>query len=161
MPDPGDGPDALASPQDPECRPIASSIPSGETLAPSLPDISPFETQCLRRLWAREHATIREIHGDLPDPPSYSTVRKIIERLEEKGAVERVRRSGRAWVYRATVPATAMIRKQIRRVLETLFDGVGGPLVAHLAEMDALTLEDLREVEERLAAREEREEKSP
>ena len=113
----------------------------------SLPDLSRFELQCLRRLWSRREATVREIYGDFPDPPTYSTVKKIVERLEEKGAVERVRKRGNAWVYRSSVSAPEMIRKEIRRFLETVFDGNAAPLVAHLADMDELTIEDLKEIE--------------
>jgi len=115
-----------------------------------LPDLSRFELQCLRRLWDRREATVREIHGDLPDAPGYSTVRKIFERLEEKGAVERAGMDGKACVYRSVVPPTAVIRREIRRFLENVFDGSAVPLVSHLAEMDAMTLEDLRELEQRL-----------
>jgi BlaI family penicillinase repressor len=115
-----------------------------------LPDLSRFELQCLRKLWDRGQATIREIHGDLDDPPGYTTVKKIVERLEEKGAVVRVRKEGRAWVYRSPVSASAMIRKEIHRFLDTLFDGAGTPLVAHLAEMKEVSLDDLREIERQL-----------
>ncbi len=119
-------------------------------MARRLPDLSRLEMECLRRIWSRGRATVRDVHDGLPDAPSYSTVRKIIERLEEKGAVERAGRDGKAWVYRSAVSAPAMIRKEIRRLLDTLFDGAGAPLVAHLADMDALSLEDLKEVETRL-----------
>ena len=117
-----------------------------------VPDLSRFELQCLRRLWGRREATVRTIHGDLPDPPGYSTVRKIFERLEEKGAVERVRMEGNAWVYRSVVRPSSMIRKEIRRLLDVLFDGSASPLVQHLAEMDELSLEDLRTLERQLNA---------
>ena len=115
-----------------------------------LPDLSRFELQCLRRLWARGEATAREIHEDLADPPGYSTVRKIIERLEEKGAVVRSRRNGKAWVYRSAVSPSSMIRKEIKAFLDNVFDGSGASLVAHLAEMDQVSLDDLREIEGRL-----------
>ncbi len=115
-----------------------------------LPNLSRFELQCLRKLWDRGQATVREIHGDLDAPPSYSTVKKIVERLEEKGAVVRVRKEGRAWVYRSPVSASAMIRKEIQRFLDTLFDGSGTPLVAHLADMNEVSLDDLREIEKQL-----------
>ena len=121
-----------------------------EVSVASVPDLSRFELQCLRRLWNRREATVREIHGDIPAAPGYSTVRKIFERLEDKGAVKRVRMSGKAWVYRSAVPQSAVIRREIQRLLENLFDGAAGPLVSHLADMDAVTLEDLREVERRL-----------
>jgi len=121
---------------------------------PRLPELSRFELECLRRLWTRGEASVREIHADLPDAPSYSTVRKIVERLENKGAVERVRRDGTAWVYRSKVAAPAMIRKEVGRLLDLLFDGAGEPLVSHLVDMDALSLEELKAVEDRLRRRE-------
>ena len=49
-----------------------------------------------------------------------------------------------------SVPASAMIRKEIRRFLDHLFDGSAGPLVAHLAEMNQVSLNDLAEIETRL-----------
>ena len=115
-----------------------------------LPGLSRFEIQCLRLLWNRKEATVREVHNDLPDPPSYSTVRKIFERLEEKGAIERVRLDGKAWVYRSAVSSSLMIRKEIQKFLDVLFDGSASPLVSHLADMDALTIEDLHELEKQL-----------
>ena len=57
----------------------------------SLPQLSRFELQVLRLLWARSEASVADLHGDIPDAPSYSTIRKIVERLEQKGAIERVR----------------------------------------------------------------------
>lgn len=115
-----------------------------------LPDLSRFELQCLRKLWDRGEATIRDIHRDLSDPPTYSTVRKIVERLEDKGAVLRVRKRGRAWVYRSAIRPREMIRKEIRRFLEVTFDGAAAALVAQLADMKEVTLEDLRELEGQL-----------
>jgi BlaI family penicillinase repressor len=119
----------------------------------ALPDLSRFELQCLRRLWDMREATVREIRKELPDPPSYSTVRKIVDRLEEKGAVERVRKDGKAWVYHPVVSQSAVLRKEVRRFLDTAFDGAVAPLVAQLARMDELTVEDLREIERTLAGK--------
>ena len=79
-----------------------------------------------------------------------ATVRKILERLEDKGAVARVRMDGKAVVYRSRVKPSAMIRKEIGRLLDTFFDGAAAPLVAHLADMQAVTIEDLRELEAQL-----------
>jgi BlaI family penicillinase repressor len=116
----------------------------------SLPDLSRFELQCIRHLWERGEASVREVHADIDDGPSYSTVRKIFERLEEKGAVVRTRKDGKAWVYRSAVKPAAMIHKEIRRLLDSLFDGSASPLVAHLADMDELSLDDIRELERQL-----------
>jgi predicted transcriptional regulator len=114
------------------------------------PELSRFELQCLGKLWSLGSGSIREVHGALEEAPSYSTVKKIFERLEEKGAVERVRREGTAWVYRSVVKPRTMIRKELRRLLDVLFDGEAVPLVAHLADMKELSLDDLRELEQSL-----------
>jgi BlaI family penicillinase repressor len=115
-----------------------------------VPELSRFELQCLGKLWSLGDASIRAVHAALDDAPSYSTVKKIFERLEEKGAVARTRRDGKAWIYRSTVKPRAMIRKEVRRLLDALFDGEAVPLVAHLADTDELSLDDLREVERTL-----------
>jgi len=124
-----------------------------------LPDLSRFELQCLRKLWNRGEATVRDVHGDLDDPPSYSTVRKIIERLEEKGAIVRVRKDDKAWVYRSAVTPSAMLSKEIRRFLDAAFDGSAAPLVAQLADMKEVSLEDIRELERTVRSRSDGEEK--
>ncbi len=67
-------------------------------------------------------------------------------------AVKRTDRVGQAWRYTSAVGKAAMVRKEIGSLLETLFDGSAKPLVSHLAEMDALDLDDLKALEERLAA---------
>jgi BlaI family penicillinase repressor len=139
--------------------PIRGSSPGLGGVPMSLPDLSRFEFECLKKLWARGEATIRSIHGDLEDPPTYSTVRKIVERLEEKGAVERVRLTGKAWVYRPRVSAASMIGKEVERLLDTVFDGMAGPLVAHLVDIDALSPKDLRAVEKRLERRKKKKKK--
>lgn len=119
------------------------------------PDLSRFELQCLGKLWSLGNASIRAVHQALDDAPSYSTVKTIIERLEEKGAVVRVRREGRAWIYRSTVRPHSMMRKEVRRLVDTLFDGRASRLVAHLADTNELSLSDLREIEQALEAADE------
>lgn len=115
-----------------------------------LPDLSRFELQCLRMLWDRGEASAKEIHESMEDPPSYSTVRKIFERLEDKGAVERVGKDGRAFLYRPLVGRRAMLRKEVEQFLDTVFDGAAAPLLSHLARMRAVDLEDLRAIEQEL-----------
>ena len=116
----------------------------------TLPQLSRFELQVLRLLWARSEASVADLHGDLPDGPSYSTIRKIVERLEQKGAIERVRLDEKAVIYRAAIPRTAIVRHEIRRFLDVMFDGAAGPLVAHLADMDAVSLDELKNLERQL-----------
>jgi len=115
-----------------------------------LPDLSRFELQCLKKLWNCGEGTVADVRDALKDPPTYSTIKKIVERLVEKGAVVRVRKDGRAWVYRSAVPSSAIVQKEIRRFLDVVFDGAAAPLVAQLVEMDEVSVDDLREIEKRM-----------
>jgi predicted transcriptional regulator len=119
-------------------------------MTPNLPDLSRFELQCLRLVWERGETSARDIHQALPDPPSYSTVRTILMRLEEKGAIERTARDGKAWLYRSLLEPAAVRRREVGRFLETLFGGHADGLVSTLADMDALSLDDLRTLERHL-----------
>ena len=120
----------------------------------SLPELSRLEMTVLRKLWSLGEATARTLQSGLEGGQGYSTVRKILERLEEKGAVEKARLDGKAWVYRSTVSAPAMIRREIRRLLDTFFDGSAAPLVAHLAAMDAVPADEIRELEKKIEEQE-------
>jgi len=115
-----------------------------------LPELSRLEIQCLRLLWQRDQASVREIHDALEIPASYSTIRKIVERLEEKDAVQRVGREGKSVLYRSKVSKTAMMRKEVGRFLDTMFDGSALSLMSQLVDMASVDKADLATLNEYL-----------
>ncbi len=121
-----------------------------------------FEHEIMEVLWTLGSSSVREIVEHLPEKrrPAYTTVQTIVYRLEEKGAVRRVKKIGNAHVFEAAVTRQAAQRRVVDEVLD-LFGGSARPLMAHLVESGKLTLEDVRDLErtlERLEA-EERSEK--
>jgi BlaI family penicillinase repressor len=131
------------------------ALNSKAVMTKKLPELSRLEIQCLRLLWQRDQASVREIHNDLDQPASYSTIRKIVERLEEKGAVERIGRSGKAVLYRSRVSRSAMMRKEVGRFLDTMFDGSALSLMSQLVDMESVNKADLAKLKEYLDANEE------
>jgi predicted transcriptional regulator len=77
----------------------------------------------------------------------------MIYRLEEKGAVRRVKKIGNAHVFQAVLTRKAVHRRLIGDLL-SLFGGSATPVVSHLVETGKLTLADVKELEKRLAAAE-------
>ncbi len=73
----------------------------------------------------------------------------VIYRLEEKGAVRRVKKIGNAHVFEAAVKRGAVQRRLINDLLD-LFGGSVEPIMAHLVDIGKLTLEDVRELEHNL-----------
>lgn len=107
-----------------------------------------FELEVMDALWALGSASVREVQERLParKRPAYTTVQTIIYRLEEKGAVRRVKKIGNAHVFEPVVSRTAAARRLVDELLD-FFGGSPASLMAQLVEGGRLTLEDLREAE--------------
>jgi predicted transcriptional regulator len=76
-----------------------------------------LEQQVLSVLWAADEPLIaREVQGRLDDPPAYTTVTTILDRLHQKGVVKRVER-GRAFAYTALVTESVATAQRVRSLL--------------------------------------------
>ncbi|MDT7807711.1 MAG: BlaI family transcriptional regulator, penicillinase repressor [Acidobacteriota bacterium] len=113
--------------------------------------LTKFELEVMRALWALGSASVREVQERLPEEkrPAYTTVQTIVYRLEEKGALRRVKKVGNAHVFEPVVTPRATARRLFNELLG-FFGGSPRTLMAQLVEAGHLTLEDLREAEETL-----------
>jgi len=102
----------------------------------------------MEEFWKHGRLSIREIQESFPKKqrPPYTSVQAIIYRLEEKGALRRVRKIGNAHVFEAVIS-----RDEARgRVIDDLLGIFGGrtqSVMVHLVESGKLTREDIREAE--------------
>ena len=110
-----------------------------------------LELEVMNAVWAVGSGSVREIQEQLPEKkrPAYTTVQTIIYRLEEKGAVRRVKKIGNAHIFEAVVTRKAAHRRLIDELLH-VFGGSPRSLMAQLAETGQLTLQDVREMERTL-----------
>lgn len=103
--------------------------------------LSRRERQIMDILFRRGRATAAEVLEDLPDEPSYSTVRTQLRVLEQKGHV-RHEQDGVRFVYMPVVKRHAARRSALRHVVETFFDGSPEKAVAALLGGEAARLTD-------------------
>ena len=75
----------------------------------------------------------------------------MVYRLEEKGALRRVKKIGNAHIFEPVITRQGTHRRLVEELVE-LFGGSAQPLMAHLVESGKLTLEDVRELEVTLNA---------
>jgi BlaI family transcriptional regulator, penicillinase repressor len=110
--------------------------------------LTKFELEIMHTLWEINSGSVREIQERLPEKrrPAYTTVQTIVRRLEEKGAVRRLKKIGNAFIFEAVVTRKSAHRRLIEELLES-FGGSARPLMAHLAESGKLSLADLKELE--------------
>ena len=111
-----------------------------------------FELDVMSALWDLGTASVREIQEQLPTQkrPAYTTVQTIVYRLEEKGAVRRLKKIGNAHVFEPVITRKAAHHRLINELLD-LFGGSARPLMAHLVEIGKLTMDDIKELEGDLA----------
>ena len=114
--------------------------------------LTKFELEIMEAVWSLGPASVREIQEQLPERkrPAYTTVQTIIYRLEEKGAVRRIKKIGNAHIFEAVVTRKAAHRRLIEELLH-VFGGSPRLLVAQLVETGQLTLDDIKELENTLA----------
>ncbi len=114
--------------------------------------LTKLEIEIMEAVWSLGSASVREIQEHLPERkrPAYTTVQTMIYRLEEKGAVRRVKKIGNAHIFEAVVTRKAAHGRLIDDLLH-VFGGSPRLLMAQLVETGQLTLEDIRELESTLA----------
>ncbi len=111
------------------------------------------EWKVMRRLWERGRGGVAELHEELAAETgwAYSTVKTLLERLVEKGAVgiEKAR-SGRVFI--PLLAEGEARRSAFRALLDRAFGGRLEAFAQHLVDSRALSQRERQELAEILAA---------
>ncbi len=107
----------------------------------SLDALSRRERQVMDILYRRGEATVAEVMGDLPDPPTYSAVRSILRILMEKKLITH-REDGPRYVYLPAVNPDRAADDAMKHVIRTFFDGSAEQAVAAVLRMSDAALTD-------------------
>ena len=99
------------------------------------------ERQIVDIIYRRGRATAAEVLADLPDNPTYSSVRGMLRHLEGKGWL-RHKRDGLRYVYLPTSPKAEVRASALSHVVKTFFDNSLPTAVATLLESRTLTREE-------------------
>jgi len=99
------------------CHRMQAVTPRARTDEPSRRAFGELEQQVLSVLWAADAPLVpREVQERLVDPPAYTTVMTILDRLQRKDLATRTSR-GRAFAYEAVVSESAMAAQHARALL--------------------------------------------
>jgi BlaI family penicillinase repressor len=98
-------------------------------------------------LWAKRRATAREITEAInaSEPIAHSTVQTLLRHLEEKGSVAH-EAQGRTFIFFPLVEEQSFKRSATRDLLERVFGGSVGGLVAHLLKHEQVSPEEIAEI---------------
>jgi predicted transcriptional regulator len=84
--------------------------------------LSRRESEILDIIHELGSASAADIHERLPDAPGYSSVRKLLEILEDKKVVKHVI-DGRRFIYSPVTPRSVASKSALRHILNTFFGG--------------------------------------
>jgi BlaI family penicillinase repressor len=106
---------------------------------------SKAETRILEQCWKLGTCSVREILDTLPEEErvAYTTVQTLVYRLEEKGALRKVKKIGNAQLFAPAIDQSEYRSGLVKDLLD-LFGGSPRLLVSNLLETGAITLKDLK-----------------
>lgn len=113
--------------------------------------ISEAEHAVMEVLWDKAPRTAAEVCDEVCQRRDWSiaTVKTLLSRLVAKNALA-TQPDGRRFLYRPLLERGDYRTSESRRLVDRLFGGRAAPLVAHLAEAEALTDDDIAEIEKLL-----------
>jgi len=101
----------------------------------------------LHALWRRHPASARELLGVLHGETrwAYTTLKTLLGRMAEKGLVT-ARMRGNTAIYEPAVERGSARGAALRAMIERVFEGAAGPLLAHLVEHESLRASERKEL---------------
>ena len=110
--------------------------------------ISEAEHAVMEALWAKSPQSAADVCEKVCRERGWSlaTVKTLLGRLVQKQAIAATP-DGRRFLYSPLIERADYVGGESRRLVDRLFGGNAASLVAHLAEQEALTDDDLAEIE--------------
>jgi len=107
--------------------------------------ISSAESQIMDALWNHGAMTPDALVAEVGPANGWArnTVRVIITRLLNKGAISSAKEEDGRFLYRPVLARSTYVQAESQSLLDRLFEGKFAPLVAHFAKHRQLTPEDV------------------
>jgi len=107
--------------------------------------LSKAEARILEQFWTLGTSSVREILDSLPEDErvAYTTIQTLVYRLEQKGALRKVKKIGNAQLFEPAIQQSEYRSGLVRDLLD-LFGGSPRLLVSNLLETGTITLRDLK-----------------
>lgn len=107
------------------------------------------EWAVMTAVWEHYPATVREVADRIAAEHdwAYTTVKTILTRLADKGAVA-VRKQGHRSLFEPLVARDEARRTAVRSLIDRAFDGAFGTLVQHLLNEEKLSAKETKQLRE-------------
>ena len=102
-------------------------------------DLTRRESQIMEILYRRRRASVEDVRSELPDAPSPSSVRKLLDIMMDRGLLAR-EYDGPRYVYFPAVKPEDASRSALKQLVHTFFDNSPGSAIAALLDIPSTRL---------------------
>lgn len=116
------------------------------------PNISESEWSVMEVLWDSSPRSASDVAKVLKDQTGWAenTVRTLLTRLVEKGALKIADEAGSPKLYSPAVKREACVKAESESFLERIFQGAAKPLLVHFTKNARLTPDEVKELKKLL-----------
>lgn len=95
----------------------------------------PLEANIMEYLWDKNEQSIKAVQQslELDKPINFNTVMTVMNRLVEKGILEK-RSEGRLSLFRPVQSKAEFLEEQSKKLTENLLDEFGGTVISHMLD---------------------------
>ncbi|CAH0272160.1 BlaI/MecI/CopY family transcriptional regulator [Peribacillus sp. YIM B13472] len=95
----------------------------------------PLEANIMEYLWDKDEQSIKSVQKslELDKPINFNTVMTVMNRLVEKGILEK-RSEGRLSLFRPVQSKAEFLEEQSKKLTENLLDEFGGAVISHMLD---------------------------
>ena len=104
-------------------------------------DLTRRESQIMAIVHRRQRASVEDIRAELPDAPTPSSVRKLLDIMIERGLLRR-EYDGPRFVYFPAATAQDASRSALKQLVRTFFNDSPGSAMAALLDISGKPLSD-------------------
>ncbi len=114
----------------------------------SSPTPSAAEAEILQIVWDREPVSVRTVHEEIlkTREVGYTTILKQLQRMLDKGLVDRTPGAGKSYNYVATRPAAETRTTLLDRLTRSVFGNSTNDLVMHALGRGGVSSEDIKQI---------------
>lgn len=112
--------------------------------------LSDLELDVMHFFWQESPSSAKKVHHKIVQqrPVAYNTIKTIVDRLEEKGALIRSGKDGRMFLYQPLVDRQDLMPSAVPRFIQRFFGGNASGLLTHLINDDSLSDADIDYLEQ-------------
>lgn len=115
-------------------------------MAKKFKPLTKAEEEIMQELWKLEHAFVKEVIEELPEPkPHYNTVSTIIKILEEKGFVAH-ESFGKSNRYYPLVKKDDYSKKSMKQFVGKYFEGSFASMLSFFAKEEDISVKELEDI---------------